>query len=100
MQAQPQSVRIYAQDGRDVTGCYSVQTQDKNITFTARPITLQVTDATHVYDDTEFFSEEYTVSDGSLAFADEISALFTARVTDYTAQPIENTAFCGRGLYL
>ena len=92
VQAQPQSVRIYAQDGRDVTGCYSVQTQDKNITFTARPITLQVTDATHVYDGVEFFSEEYTVSDGSLAFADEISALFTARVTDYTAQPIKNTA--------
>lgn len=92
VQAQPQSVRIYAQDGRDVTGCYSVQTLEKNITFTARPITLQVTDATHVYDGTEFFSEEYTVSDGSLAFADEISALFTARVTDYTAQPIENTA--------
>ena len=92
VQAKPQYVRIYTQDGRDVTGCYSVQTVEKSIAFTARPITLEVTDATHVYDGTEFFSEAYTVSDGSLAFADEISALFPARVTDYTAQPIENTA--------
>ena len=73
-------VTVYNADGEDVSHYYNVTTEEAQVTFTKRALTLKVDNATHVYDGTVFTMEEYSIENGTLAQGDTIHITFTASV--------------------
>ena len=70
----PQEIVITNKDGANVTGAYKINMPGQvQISFTKRPITITVSSAQKEYDGTPLSSESYTVTSGTLAFADELT---------------------------
>lgn len=85
-----ESITVLSASGKDVTNCYNIQVKGLRITNTQRKIALSVLDASKTYDGTALSSSAYEISEGSLAYQDEIDALFNCSIID--AGTIENLA--------
>ncbi len=86
-----ESITVYDKNGNDITHCYEVKTAATDISFTKRALAITVEDASRVYDGKPFTYEEYALTGGSLAFEDELQAVFTESVT-YVDEIKENVA--------
>lgn len=92
VQIQPINVQITNKDGEDVTHCYSITAMPTPVSLTKAPITIQITDATHVYDGKEFSSTDYEIIDGALLFGDEVTATFDGATVLNAGEQATNTA--------
>lgn len=66
------SVKVMDKNGKDVTECYEVSVLPKEITFKKRDITLTVESVETVYNGEEFSHEAWQVTEGSLAYNDDV----------------------------
>ncbi len=66
------SVKVIDKNGKDVTECYEVGVAPSMITFTKRDITVTVESVTTVYNDEYFSHEAWQITDGSLAYNDDV----------------------------
>lgn len=64
------SIRIVNNDGVDVTGSYSIETEAKNVNISKRPITLSSKSVVREYDGNLITDNKVSVSYGSLANGD------------------------------
>jgi hypothetical protein len=60
------SVTISNADGKDVTSSYNLDFTSSPITTIARPITIDTSNATKIYDGTPLTSSEYVISENTL----------------------------------
>ena len=67
-----EAVRVIDKNGEDVTECYDVFVESASITFTKRDITLTVGSVNIDYNNEYFSHEVWEVTDGSLAFDDDV----------------------------
>ncbi len=92
-------IKITDGDGNDVTGCYTFALESqilaKEVRLLSRPISLEIPDATRVYDGTPFMSDNYTLEESALVFNDEFQPTFHASVTNVgeRAQNTVNATF-------
>lgn len=85
---QKESVKIYRGE-EDVTDCYAVTTEKEEVTVVPRPLTVAAGNASKVYDGVSLRSEEYEISEGSLAFGDRLEPVFADVITE--AGSMKNT---------
>lgn len=76
------SVSIFDENDNDVTSAYTLQPEKKTVSVTKRPILLEITDCSKVYDGTPLSSEEYQIANGSLLPGDVLVLEFTASLID------------------
>ena len=87
-------IKITDGDGNDVTGCYAFALEEqilaKQVELLSRPISLDIPDASRVYDGTPFTSEQYTLEESALAFNDEFQPTFHGSVIN-VGERVQNT---------
>ena len=66
------AVRVKDKNGKDVTECYEVSVLPKEITFKKRDVTLTVGSVETTYNGEEFTHEAWQVTEGSLAYDDDV----------------------------
>ncbi len=66
----------------DVTDCYSVSVTEDEVRVTPRKLTITVKNAEKVYDGTPLSCSEYEITEGSLAFDDELELEFPTELVD------------------
>ena len=76
-----ESITITNADGADVTECYSIEVEFTPISFEKRPITVTAGSASRNYDGTALNSNEFTVTEGSVAEDDEINVTCNGTIT-------------------
>ena len=77
-------VKVTDKNGRDVTDCYEVSVVAKEITFTKRDITLTVGSVESEYNGEEFSHEAWQVTEGSLAYNDDVVKVVDGSFTTET----------------
>lgn len=89
------SVRIYDENGNDMTDMYVINIMSKAfpINVSARRISIAIPDARKVYDGTAFASSEYSIFSGSPADGDNFYISFFASLTN--AGTVKNTPSVG-----
>ena len=92
IQIQPANIRISNAKGEDVTSCYTIIAPPKTVELTKAPLTIQISDATHVYDGTEFTSTDYQVTSGGVVVSDRINAAFDGVSVINAGDEATNTA--------
>lgn len=86
-----ESVTVIDKDGKDVTKCYDVRVAPSMITFTKRDITVTVESITTVYNDEYFSHEAWQITDGSLAYNDDVVKVVDGSFTsEKDAAEVEN----------
>ena len=76
------SIKIANEKGKDVTTSYELVPVEREIEFTLRTVEVTIKGLEVVYDGKTYNSEEYEVSDGSLAFKDSLSFAFEKTITN------------------
>ena len=66
------AIKVVDKNGQDVTDCYIVTTKKESISFTKRDITVTVESQEKEYDGTALKHEVWQVTDGTLAFGDDV----------------------------
>ncbi len=82
------AVAVYDAQGKDVTKCYAIRAAACEVTFSPRPIAVEVASAQHVYDGRPFASEAYEIK-GGLARGDTLQATFARSLTEVGEIPNE-----------
>lgn len=84
MKVTPVQDEIIIQDenGNDITSAYVIQIATQEVSVTKREISLQITDASKIYDGKLFYSSEYEYIKGSLLDGDRLQLSFGDVLTD------------------
>lgn len=77
-----QKVKILDENGTDITSRYVITSEQRGITFTARPVTITVENVAKVYDGLSLQSNSYAITTGSIANGDTLDISFAASITD------------------
>ena len=76
------SVSVKDANGTDVSANYNITTISGSLTVTKRPLYIQTNSATKVYDGAPLTAEGYTLLSGELIADHEITAFFSASITN------------------
>ncbi len=88
-----EAVRIFGENGEDITFCYSITARESEVNAAPRTLTIRVKDAEKVYDGTPLTCSEYELEEGTLASGDELVLGFPASIVD--AGSMKNTPTVG-----
>ena len=81
-------IKVFNQEGVDVTESYAFTAPERQLVTKPRPITVETFGAEKIYDGLPLQNENYVISSGSLAYGDSLNVSFTSSITD--AGVIEN----------
>ncbi len=74
--------RILNEKGADVTSCYTLVSEPREVSVLPRPLILSTDDATKVYDGEPLTSEHYELMEGTLAEGERLELSFPSLQTD------------------
>ena len=82
VEANKDSIKIYTENGKDVTSCYNINTEPSKINITPRPLEVTVSSKSMVYNGMTLAYDGYEISDGTLVYEDRIGAEFNSSITE------------------
>lgn len=82
VKADIKQIAIYDENNQDVTFCYTINTENKGVSITPRPLAITVSSKSMVYNGTALAFDGYEISGGTLAYADKLGAEFNSSITD------------------
>ena len=82
VQPKKENIKIYSEDGDDITFCYNISTETSKVNIMPRPLTVTVSSKSMVYNGTTLAFDGYEISDGTLGFTDKLGAEFNSSITE------------------
>lgn len=82
VKADIEQIAIYDENNQDVTFCYTINTENKGVNITPRPLSITVSSKSMVYNGTTLAFDGYEISNGTLAYSDKLGAEFNSSITD------------------
>lgn len=77
-----EKIKIYSENGDDVTNCYDIVTVGADVNIQPRPLYVTVSSNSMEYNGKKLEFDGYEISSGTLASKDELIATFNSSITD------------------